>query len=112
GVSDLLAVRKQKARLEIVKSPFQQLLALVRPLLLRSEAVDHNDETQSVLHGGSHKPISGFFGEPGLEAVSADSQREQRIAIELADLVPGKLPFAIVLVVVGIGLDDVSRQLA
>src|SRR5262245_4232544 len=96
----------------MVEAPVEQLLGLVGALLLRLEAVDHDDQAQSVLHRRPDEAVTGFLGEAGLEAVGSDRHGEQGIAVVLTDLVPGEFTLAVIFVVFGIGVDDVPRQLA
>ncbi len=67
---------------------------------------------RAVLHRRADQAVAAVDGEAGLEAVGPDVHREQRIAILLADLVPGELGLAEILVVGRIGADDVAGELA
>src|ERR1700720_2991474 len=99
GLRDFLALAEEEAGLEIVESPFEQLLALVGALLFRAQAVDHDDQAQPVLHRRADETVARFLGEAGLEAVGADIHGEQGIAVLLADLVPGELALVVILIV-------------
>src|SRR5437870_4575147 len=55
--------------------------------------------------------VAGFLGESGFEAIRPDVQRQQGVAVELTDLVPGEFALAVIFIVVGIGLDDMPREL-
>src|SRR5262245_65063354 len=101
GLRDLLAVGEEKTRLEAVEARLEELLALVGALLLGLEAVDHDDEPQPVLHRGADEAVARLLGEAGLEAVRSDRHRQQRIAVVLADLVPGELALAVDFVILG-----------
>ena len=94
-----------------MEPPVQHFLGLIGPLLLRSQPVDHHDQTQTVLHRRADQAVAGLLGESGLEAVRPDIERQQGIAVELTDLVPGEFALAVIFVVLGIGLDDMPRQL-
>ena len=84
--------------------------SLHRRVLLQFQAIDHDDQAQSALHRRADETIARFLGEAGLEAVRTDREGQQRVAIVLANLVPGEFALAIVLII-GIGLDDVPREL-
>ena len=94
---------EQRPRLEAVEAPIQQLLGLVGALLRALQPVDHDDQPQAVLHRRADQAVAGLLGEAGLHAVGADVHREQRIAVLLADLVPGELPLAVDRIELGIG---------
>ena len=74
------------------------------------QAVDHHDQAQIRSARPSRQAVAGLLGEAGLQPVGADVHGEQRIAVVLADLVPGELALAVDLVEVRIGLDDVPRE--
>src|SRR5712671_2644141 len=110
GVADILALGEQEARLEAFESPFEQPLALVGAIIRALQAVDDDDQAQAVLRRGADQPIAAAFGKSGLQAVGADIHGEQRIAVQLADLVPGELLLAVHRIELRIGLDDVLRE--
>ena len=57
------------------------------------------------------QPVTGLVDVPGLEAVRAEVEGQQRVAVLLPDLVPGELPLSEDLVELRIGLDDVDGEL-
>ena len=90
GVADLLVGREQRARLEIAKTPFQHLLGFRGAIVGIFEAVDHDDQPGVVLHGRADHAVAAVLGVAGLQPVGAVERVQQRIAVLLADLVPGE----------------------
>src|SRR5262249_56207490 len=70
-----------------------------------------NDQVESVLKRLAGRFVAGSLGEAGFEGILPKSHVEQGIAVELADLVPGECALAVILVVVGIGLDQMACEL-
>src|SRR5688500_6752151 len=71
GPRALLTLADQQSRLEVVKSPLEKLLGLVRALLLRLQAVDDDNQSQPVLYRRTHETITRFPDEAGLETVGS-----------------------------------------
>src|ERR1700722_10065423 len=110
GIADRLLRGEQCPRLEIAESPFQHLLGLGGAVIRILEAVDDADQADAVLHGRADHAVAALVGKSGLQPVGARQRGQERIAVLLADLVPGELLLAEQLVELGIGLDDVARQ--
>ena len=110
GLGDGLAFGEQHAGVEILEAIVQQLLGVVGAVLGILQSGDHDDQPHAVLHRGADQIVAGLVGEAGLHAVGAIDGAEQRIAVLLADLVPGEFALAEPFVVVGIVQDDVARH--
>ena len=91
GAADILAFGEQHLRLKTVKAHFQHFLGFVAALLVGFGAGDHDDEPEIVLQRRADQVKAGIRGFAGLEAVGADAHAEQRIAVLLADIVPGEV---------------------
>ena len=110
-LADHLALVEEQPRLEGAKAPVEQLARLrLRPVAGRLEAVHHHDQPLPVLHRRADQAEAGLVDVARLQAVGADVHGQQRVAVLLADLVPGELPLPEDLVEVRVGLDDVQRR--
>ena len=94
-----------------MEAPLEQLFALVGALLFGLEAIDDHNESHSALHRRAYESVARLARKAGLEPIGADAHAQQRIAVRLADLVEGEVALAVIAVVVGIGRDDVAREL-
>ena len=111
GVADDGAIGEKRLPLEGAHAPFEQLARLLRPLALALHAAHRGIEPAAVLLHRRDDGVARIVGEAGLQPVDADVQADQRVAVALADVVPGEGVLAEIVVEVRIGVMDVARQL-
>src|SRR5579859_1972644 len=73
GFADGLALGKQDAGLETLKTPFQQLARFLGALLLGFCAGENDDQPQLILHGRTDQSKTGFGRIAGLQPVSTET---------------------------------------
>src|SRR3546814_16502576 len=88
---DGVAGLEQRVVVELAEAPGQQPVGLVGARLHAGQAVHHQDQPPPVLYRRGGQAVAGIFRVPGLQAVGADVAVEQRVAVALADAVPGTL---------------------
>src|SRR5882757_918649 len=110
GIADRLIGRDQRPGFKTAEAPFQHLLGFGGAIVRILKTVDHDDQPRVVLHRRADHAVAALLGVAGLQPIGAGQGLEQRIAVLLADLVPGELLLAEQSVHVRIGLDDVARE--
>src|SRR5262249_37649882 len=84
--ADHLAPVEQLELAEAPEAPLEQAPCLPAPFLLAIESIDDRDQPPVALLGGGHHAVARLLDEPGLEAVDADIEGYQRIAVDEAVL--------------------------
>ena len=110
GVGDLGAGRVEADGVEGAEGPFDHGWRLGGALGVVGEAADHEDHALAVLHRRADEAVAGLGGVAGLQAVDAEAELKQRVAVVLPDAVPSVFGLAEIVVLVREVVDQVTGE--